>query len=61
MKYFVIALSIFINYQGYPVPIINDDDEIILFDSKEKAIEMADQQSLCMAGGYEIIEWSHVN
>ncbi len=61
MKYFVVALSIFINYQGYPVPIINDDEDIILLDSKEEAIELAAQQPLCMAGGYEIFEWPHVN
>ena len=54
------ALSIFINYQGYPVPITNDDEDIILFDSEEEATEMAAQQPLCVAGGYEIIEWSHV-
>ena len=60
MKYFVVAVSPSINYRGHPTPIMNEDDVIALYDSEKEATEMALQQPLCQAGGYEIIEWPHV-
>ncbi len=59
MKYFVVAVSSSINYRGHPAPIMNEDDVIALYDSEKEAEEMAVQQPLCQAGGYEIIGWTH--
>ena len=59
MKYFVVAVSTALNFRCHPVPITDEDDVITLYDSEEEAEEMAVQQVLCQAGGYEIIEWPH--
>ncbi len=60
MKYFVVAVSPSTNYGGHPTPIMNEDDVIALYDSEEEAALMAAQQPLCIAGGYEIIEWPYI-
>lgn len=57
-KYFVIAYG----GGGKPVPIMDGSDEgitdeIKLFESPKKAEEMAENQPLCKARGYEIFAW----
>ena len=54
---FVVAASIAIGHEGEPVPIMDDEDNVILFDSEEEAEEMASEQSLCQAGGYRVFDW----
>ncbi len=56
MKYFVMA----INFRNHPEPIVNDDDNLTLFDTEKEADEMANGQPLCHAGGYEIYEWPYL-
>lgn len=60
MKYFVMAISPSTNYRDHPEPVVDDDDNIMLFDTEEKAEEMAKGQTLCRAGGYEIYEWPYI-
>ncbi len=59
MKCFVVAVSIAIGHEGEPVPIMDDEDNVILFDSEEDADNMAREQPLCQAGGYSVFDWSY--
>lgn len=55
MRYFVIAVG----GSNLPLPIIDEDDNIYMFDSYEDAEKMAEHQIICSARGYEIIEWDY--
>lgn len=51
---------------GKPIPIMDGTDENItdnvkLFDTRKQAVEMANDQILCKAGGYEIIRWDYLH
>jgi len=59
MKCFVIAVSIAIDHEGEPVPIMDDEDNVILFSSEDEADEMAKEQPLCRAGGYSVFDWPY--
>lgn len=59
-RFFVVAIG----GGGLPVPIMRGDDEdseeIALYPSKEKAVEMAEKQPLCSARGYVVFPWEHL-
>ena len=57
MKYFVVAIG----GSNLPLPIVNEDDEIELFNTYTQAEEMAEHQIICSARGYEIYKWPHAN
>ena len=59
MKCFVVAVSTAIGHQGEPVPIMDDEDNVILFETEEEADKMANQQPLCQAGGYSVFDWPY--
>lgn len=60
IKYFIVAVG----GGNLPLPIMCGDDEwveeIALYDSKKEAIEMAENQPLCAARGYEVFPWVHL-
>lgn len=59
MRYFVMANG----GGGLPVPIFDNDedgpffDQIMMFNTRSQAIEMAEQQTLCRARGYHVYRW----
>ena len=53
-KYFILLR----HPKGFPLPIMNDDDIIMLFDSEEDAEKCAQDNSFAEAFGYEILEWA---
>ena len=61
MKYFVMTISPAVNDRGWPIPVVNADDDVMLFDSEEEANERVKDQVLCKAGGWEVFPWPHVN
>lgn len=58
MKYFIMAIH---PQSGYPMPIVDEDDRLTLFDSEEEIIDFASHHTLCKSVGYEFFEWEYVN
>jgi hypothetical protein len=56
MKYFILA----INQRSIPVPIVDEHDDIQLYDSYLEALKEASTQILCQSSGYEILKWRHL-
>jgi hypothetical protein len=44
---------------GYPVPLIDLEDSIVLFDSKEKANKAGSINILGKAFGYKVFQWKN--
>lgn len=54
MKYFII-----ININGNPIPMADENESILLFDSQKDAENKAMSHNACMVLGYEIYEWAN--
>ena len=54
-KYFIIANG----GGGLPTFIVDDDDNPLPYNTGEEAEQDADKHQLCIARGYEILEWDY--
>jgi hypothetical protein len=55
IKYFVILLGC----NGEPVPLVDENRNIAVFDSEQEANQRADENMLGQAHGYEVFQWDY--
>lgn len=44
-------------YKGYPTPLFDEENDVVLFDTEEEAIQAAKKNMFGETFGYEIYEW----
>jgi len=50
---------ILIGCKAEPVPLVDENEKIMLFDSEEEANERAEKNMLGEANGYEVFQWDY--